>query len=130
MHDYFKLDDPADPIYRGTEVVQENGYLTDRLGDETAAFISRHNAGPFFAYLAFNAVHAPLQVPEDEIAKFNTGDKARDIRLAMGNRMDDAIGKIIATLKSAGVWENTLIFYFAWANRGLSFMEVWIPLAR
>lgn len=27
-HDYFKLDDPADPIYRGTEVVSESGYLT------------------------------------------------------------------------------------------------------
>ena len=24
----------------------------------------------------------------------------------------------------------TLIPYYAWANRGLSYMEVWIPLAR
>lgn len=30
---------------------------------------------------------------------------------------------------SGGV-EVTLIPYFAWANRGRSFMEVWIPLAR
>ena len=26
--------------------------------------------------------------------------------------------------------EVELIPYFAWANRGVSFMEVWIPLAR
>ncbi|MHC4201024.1 MAG: hypothetical protein ACYSU0_13610, partial [Planctomycetota bacterium] len=26
--------------------------------------------------------------------------------------------------------EITLIPYYAWANRGLSMMEVWIPLAR
>jgi arylsulfatase A-like enzyme len=97
-HDYFKLDDPNDPIYRGTEVVKETGYLTDRLGEETAAFITKHKAGPFFAYLAFNAVHAPLQAPEDEIAKFNTGNKDRDARLAMGKRMDDAIGRVMTSL--------------------------------
>ena len=112
-HDYFKLDDPNDPIYRGTEVVKETGYLTDRLGEETAAFITKHKAGPFFAYLAFNAVHAPLQAPEDEIAKFNTGNKDRDARLAMGKRMDDAIGKVMTALKDGGVWGNTLIFFIS-----------------
>jgi arylsulfatase A-like enzyme len=45
-HDYFKLDDPADPIYRGTNVVKETDYLTDRLGEETATFITRHKAQP------------------------------------------------------------------------------------
>jgi arylsulfatase A-like enzyme len=112
-HDYFKLDDPKDPIYRGTEVVKETGYLTDRLGEETAAFITRNKSKPFFAYLAFNAVHAPLQAPADEIAKFNTGDKDRDALLAMGKRMDDAIGNVVATLKKEGVWENTLLFFFS-----------------
>jgi arylsulfatase A-like enzyme len=112
-HDYFKLDDPNDPIYRGTEVVKETGYLTDRLGEEAAAFITKHKAQPFFAYLAFNAVHAPLQAPEDEIAKFNTGNKDRDARLAMGKRMDDAIGRVMTALKDGGVWENTLIFFIS-----------------
>ena len=112
-HDYFRLDDPEDPIYRGLTPVKESGYLTDRLGEETVAFITRHNDTPFFAYLAFNAVHAPLQAPDDEIAKFNTGDKSRDTRLAMGKRMDDAIGRIIVTLKEQGRWENTLTFFIS-----------------
>lgn len=112
-HDYFKLDDPEDPIYRGTEVVREKGYLTDRLGEEAASFITRNKTKPFFAYLAFNAVHAPLQAPDDEIAKFNTGNKDRDTLLAMGKRLDDAMGKIIATLKSEGIWENTLLFFIS-----------------
>lgn len=112
-HDYFKLDDPEDPIYRGTNVVKETGYLTDRLGEETAAFISRNKGKSFFAYLAFNAVHAPLQAPADEIAKFNTGSANRNTLLAMGKRMDDAIGRIVATLKREGVWENTLIFFIS-----------------
>jgi arylsulfatase A-like enzyme len=112
-HDYFKLDDPDDPIYRGTEVVKETGYLTDRLGEETSAFISRHKAQPFFAYVAFNAVHAPLQAPPEEIAKFSTDNKDRDALLAMGKRLDDAIGNIVAALKREGVWESTLIFFIS-----------------
>ncbi|MEY4483879.1 MAG: hypothetical protein RL693_1331 [Verrucomicrobiota bacterium] len=112
-HDYFKLDDPDDPIYRGTTVVHEKGYLTDRLGEETCAFITRNKDKPFFAYLAFNAVHAPLEAPTDEIAKFNTGNSDRNTLLAMGKRMDDAIGSIVATLKKDGVWENTLLFFIS-----------------
>lgn len=112
-HDYFRLSDPDDPIYRGTNIVMETGYLTDRLGEEASAFIARNKALPFFAYLAFNAVHAPLQAPADEIAKFGTGDKSRDTLLAMGKRMDDAIGLVVATLKKEGAWDNTLLFFFS-----------------
>jgi arylsulfatase A-like enzyme len=112
-HDYFKLNDPNDPIYRGTNVVKESGYLTDRLGEEAVSFIGRHKAQPFFLYLAFNAVHAPLQAPADEIAKFDTGNTSRNTLLAMGKRMDDAIGNVIAKLKSEGVWENTLLFFIS-----------------
>lgn len=112
-HDYFKLDDPDDPIYRGTNVVKEKGYLTDRLGEEAGSFIQRHKTQPFFLYLAFNAVHAPLQAPADEIARFNTGNPGRNTLLAMGKRMDAAIGKVIETLKQTGVWENTLLFFIS-----------------
>jgi arylsulfatase A-like enzyme len=54
-----------------------------------------------------------LQAPEDEVAKFKTGNKDRDTLLAMGKRMDDAIGKVVATLKNEGVWENTLLFFIS-----------------
>ncbi len=112
-HDYFKLDDPEDPIYRGLEPVKETGYLTDRLGEETCAFLRKHPDKPLLAYLAFNAVHAPLQAPADEIANFSSGNPDRDARLAMGKRMDDAIGAIVATLKEQGRWGNTLTFFIS-----------------
>lgn len=112
-HDYFRLDDPADPIYRGTSVVPEKGYLTDRLGEETVSFITRQGGKPFFVYLAFNAVHAPLQAPAEEIAQFDTGNPDRDTRLAMGKRMDDAIGSVVAQLKRQGAWSNTLLFFLS-----------------
>ena len=112
-HDYFKLNDPDDPIYRGTEVVAESGYLTDRLGEETAAFIRRQSDQPFLAYLAFNAVHAPLQAPPEEIAKFDSGDPERNTLLAMGKRLDDAVGRVLAALEETGARSNTMIFFLS-----------------
>jgi len=112
-HDYFKLNDPDSPLYRGTQPVNATGYLTDRLGEEAASFIQRHKAQPFFVYLAFNAVHAPLQAPAEEIARFDTGNPDRNTRLAMGKRMDDAIGRVVGTLKSEGVWDDTLLFFIS-----------------
>ncbi len=112
-HDYFKLDDPDDPIYRGNTPVKLHGYLTDHWANEAAAFVERNKSQPFFLYLAFNAVHAPLQAPADEIAKFNTGNTNRNTLLAMGKRMDDAIGKVVAKLKSEGKWDNTLLFFIS-----------------
>ncbi|MEY2879151.1 MAG: hypothetical protein RLZZ15_1531, partial [Verrucomicrobiota bacterium] len=112
-HDYYDFNDPDHPIYRGTTPVKLDGYLTDHWGNEAVAFIERQKAKPFFLYLAFNAVHAPLQAPADEIAKFNTGNKDRDTLLAMGKRMDDAIGNVVAKLKREALWENTLLFFIS-----------------
>jgi arylsulfatase A-like enzyme len=112
-HDYYKLNDPDDPIYRGTTPVKLDGYLTDHWGNEAVAFIDRQKANPFFLYLAFNAVHAPLQAPADEIAKFDTGNTNRNTLLAMGKRMDDAIGLVVAKLKREGIWDNTLLFFIS-----------------
>ena len=45
-------------------------------------------------YLPFNAVHAPLQAPEEDIKQFNTGDSKRDILMGMLKRMDIAVGDV------------------------------------
>lgn len=118
-HDYFDLKYPSQEqneytyIYRNTEPANDTGYLTDNLAREASAFIEKHTdqATPFFLYLPFNAVHMPLQAPEEDIRRFDTGDKDRDIQLAMLYRMDLAIGKVIATLKRTGAYENTLLFF-------------------
>jgi arylsulfatase A-like enzyme len=57
-------------LMRGTQRVSESAYLTDAFGREALAFIDRHKAEPFFLYLAFNAVHAPLQATGDYRRRF------------------------------------------------------------
>jgi arylsulfatase A-like enzyme len=120
-HDYFDLsmsDDPDDfhqHIYRNFTPISDTGYLTDILAREASSFIKdkANKEDPFFVYLPFNAVHGPLQAPEADIKKFDSGDPKRDIYLAMLHRMDVGIGQVIQTLKDEGVYDNTLIFYFS-----------------
>ncbi len=116
-HDYFDLnykeDNAHNAIYRNKEIINDTGYLTDNLAREAVGFIERNKNDPFFLYLPFNAVHAPLQAPEEDIKQFNTGDSKRDILMGMLKRMDIAVGDVVAALKTNGVWENTLIFYFS-----------------
>lgn len=120
-HDYFDLTCKEDPddfhqcIYRNREIINDTGYLTDNLSTEACNFISSNaeKDQPFFLYLPFNAVHWPLQAPEEDIKKFKTGDPDRDIQLAMIYRMDLAVGQVMETLQKEGVYENTVIFYFS-----------------
>src|SRR5262245_57773159 len=70
-HSYTASDDKNyGPIYRGRQKVEPDGYLTDVLAREAVAFIDRHRKEPFFLYLAFNAVHTPMQAPETDLKKF------------------------------------------------------------
>jgi arylsulfatase A-like enzyme len=110
-HDYFELDNPDSPLYRGFEPIKDEGYLTNHLTDEAVSFIRRHKDEPFFAYLAYNAVHAPPQAPQKDVERFDTGDETRDILMAMLKHLDIGVGRVVETLKKEGVWENTLLFF-------------------
>lgn len=114
-HDYFKLARTSshNSIYRNLEIIDDTGYLTDNLAREAVAFIERHRRRPFFLYLPFNAVHWPLQAPEADIGRYDTGDENRDIYLAMLHRMDIATGAVLDALTRYGVAGNTLVIFFS-----------------
>lgn len=114
-HDYFDLSrtDAYTSIYRNEEIIDDTGYLTDNLARESVSFIERHHRRPFFLYLPFNAVHWPLQAPEEDVRRFHTGNENRDILMGMLTRMDVAVGRVLDALKRTGAVENTLIFYFS-----------------
>ena len=46
------------------KAVRKDGYCSDVFTDEALDFITKNKDGPFFCYLAFNAPHTPLQVPQ------------------------------------------------------------------
>ena len=103
---------PSGTILRGTEPVDEKEYLTDAFAREAVSFVERHRNGPFFLYLPFNAVHAPLEAPESSLSRFSSiEDPTRRTFAAMLSAMDDAVGRVLDTLRAGGLDENTLIVF-------------------
>lgn len=112
-HDYFNLkkSEYYNSILRNNDPVDETGYLTDNLGREAVAFLARNEKNPFFLYLAFNAVHAPMQGKPELIRRYDTGKPQRDILMAMLESEDNAIGKVLDELKKRKLERNTIVVF-------------------
>lgn len=101
-------------ILRGSEPVKELDYTTDAFGREAVAFIERHKAEPWFLYLAFNAVHTPMDATAERLAKFpDIANAQRRKYDAMMLAMDEAIGRVRAKLSDAGLANNTLVCFIS-----------------
>ncbi|MBM4155682.1 MAG: sulfatase [Lentisphaerae bacterium] len=87
-------------------------YLTDRLGRHAVEFVKRRKDGPFFLYLAFNAVHSPWHGKLEHKDRFG-GLKPDPLPFyaSMIVSMDDAIGRVLDALKEAGVAGNTFVAF-------------------
>ncbi|HXY37540.1 MAG TPA: sulfatase [Planctomycetaceae bacterium] len=100
------------PILRGTAPVNEREYLTDAFAREAISFIDRHQKQPFFLYLAFNAVHTPMNATDNRLKQFESvTDPMRRTYCAMTLALDEAIGKVIDKLRSTDLENDTLIFF-------------------
>ncbi|MCX6327229.1 MAG: sulfatase [Bacteroidia bacterium] len=106
--------------------------LEMRLANETVNFIKENKNTTFFAYLAFYAVHSPIQTTEARWKKYR--DKAEqqgtdETGFAMERRlpirqhqdnpvyaglvesMDDAVGVVLNGLKELGLDKNTIVIF-------------------
>ncbi len=101
-------------IMRNGEPVKWDGYFTDLVGSEAAGFIDRHQKHPFFLYVAFNAVHTPMQAEEWRMNKLaRIADPRRRTYVAMLESMDDAVGVILKKLRDSGLDQDTLVFFLS-----------------
>lgn len=103
-------------LVRGREPVVETEYMTYAFGREAVAFINRQKGGtqPFFLYLAFNAVHTPLQAPKDIGNRFKAiPDPKRRSYAGMLWAMDEVIGRVLKSLRQAGMEEDTLVCFIS-----------------
>lgn len=101
-------------LLRNGEPVEEKEHLTTAFGREASAFIKRHEAKPWFLYLAFNAPHTPHEPTPEALAKFSTiTDPVRQKYLAQLSLMDDAVGSVLGALKETDQTKKTLVFFFS-----------------
>lgn len=102
------------------KIKKENQYSTYLYGNETMRILQNYatekSSSPFFIYLAFQAVHGPLEAPQSIIDRFNESITAasRQKKAAMVTVLDDVIGEITEYLKSeesGNLWENTMVIF-------------------
>jgi len=125
--------------HRNFEPSADAGYSTELLGDEAVRFIKDSPGGePFLLYLPFNAPHGPLQAPrkyldeygyDEKVGPFTKkkkkasskedygaqgqGNRKRQTFAAMVTAMDVQIGRILDTLDSEGLAENSIVLFFS-----------------
>ncbi len=113
---YRHLTEQGEPgLFENDRLVDRDGYLTDLLSDEAVAFIEENRDRPFFLTLAYNAALPPYQPPGLPVSEWDKGwdvNKAtREDYVQMVERMDEGIGKVLDTLDSNNLSENTLVIY-------------------
>jgi arylsulfatase A-like enzyme len=106
--------DADNPILRGSQPEAEPGNLTDAFTREACDYIHRHSSQPFFLYLAYNAVHSPLQGADRYLEKFaHIPDIHRRIFAAMLAHLDESIGAVLEMLHYVGADQNTLVVFLS-----------------
>lgn len=99
-------------LFRGREPTPMPAHTTEMFAEETVNFVERNRQRPFFVYLAFNAVHAPLQSTDAYLGRFGgEPDQRRRTYLAMLSAMDDAVGRVREAVERNGLSRRTLIVF-------------------
>ena len=118
-----KLDfDPIDKVLWGNLPYAVNfnegprmnpdGHLTDYLTDEAVKVIEKNKNRPFFLYLAYWAVHSPLQAKKEDYEKLSFIENHEERVLAsMVMTVDRGVGKIRDVLKENNMDDNTIIIF-------------------
>ena len=107
----------------GASVQRPETYATDVHAEESVRYLTelRDPDKPFFMYVPFLAPHAPMQAPKALKDKYKSRPNrpfTKRTYAAMVDSLDQAVGRILETLDSQGLTDNTLIFFFS-DNGGL-----------
>jgi arylsulfatase A-like enzyme len=130
---YFRHDSSYfDPVlWHNGKQEKYKGYCSDIYAAQAISFIEKNREKPFFCYLAFNAPHTPLQVPDkyyqmyadiDPSAGFehdprpfpvmNEKDREDARRVyAMVSNIDDNLGMLLKKVDELGLTDNTVVIF-------------------
>jgi arylsulfatase A-like enzyme len=113
-HSYVPLERQGGPnsVMRDDKPVDAPPYLTTAFNAEAQQFIDKNHDHLFFLYLAYNAIHSPLQAAPNMAERFpDIKDQRRLTMATMLAALDDGVGAILGQLKKYGIEENTLVIY-------------------
>ncbi len=112
--------DLTDPNGRGGPVKNYYGdvNVSESLTGATIDFINTNQEDPFFIYLCFWDVHTPIRARSETVAKYdkklasaNWSRHWNTTYAAMIEAVDTGVGRIIKTIQTAGIDNETLIVF-------------------
>ena len=113
-HSYVNPGDGENAILHGSEPVKDPGYLTEAFAREAAAFIEKKKDIPWFVYLPFNAVHAPLETLTKYDKQFTgISDPKRRKFAALLAALDASVGTVLTKVRELKLEEDTLIYFIS-----------------
>ncbi|XP_076436341.1 arylsulfatase B-like [Babylonia areolata] len=94
-------------------------YSTHVFTEKAINVIHKHDQSkPLFLYMAYQAVHSPLEVPDRYTWDYyNIKDKNRRTYAGMVSCMDEGVANLTKALQDTGMWNNT-VFIFSTDNGG------------
>ncbi|MFY0713224.1 arylsulfatase [Seonamhaeicola sp. NFXS20] len=118
-------------LWKNGKQVQTQGYCTDVFTEAAMDYVEDNKENPFFLYLAYNAPHGPLQLPQKYYDMYkdvdidaglinqgkpypNVTDHSRENSrkvYGMVTNIDDNLRLLFKKLEDVGIDENTLVIF-------------------
>jgi len=107
-------------LFEDDRVVEVPGYMTDLITERSVRFIEQNAGRPFFLDVSYNAAHWPYQRPDDpstardnarHLGPFDEPTSTRADYVAMLERADQGVGRILAALDKMGLRRDTIVIF-------------------
>ncbi|MBK6496242.1 MAG: sulfatase-like hydrolase/transferase [Gemmatimonadetes bacterium] len=107
-------------LFENDRPVEVPGYMTDLITERSVGFIEQNARRPFFIDVAYNAAHFPYQVPDKpskardngrHLGPMDDSTSTRADYIAMLERVDQGVGRILRALDSLGLRQNTIVIF-------------------
>ena len=120
--DYYEhtYGDGEPDLFENERPVKVPGYMTDLITERSVRFIEQNAQRPFFIDVAYNAAHWPYQMPDKpsrardnarHLGPFDDSTSTRAEYVAMLERADQGLGRILRALDSLGLRQNTIVIF-------------------
>ena len=106
-------------LFENDSAVTVPGYMTDLITERSIRFIEGATK-PFFLEVAYNAAHWPYQRPDHptvardnsrHLGPFDDSTSTRADYIAVLERADQGVGRILAALDRQGLRRNTIVIF-------------------
>ena len=110
-------ENPVNFVRNGEAVGPMEGFSCQLVVDEAVTWLKQQQQDdpkqPFFMYVAFHEPHEPIASPKKLVDQYLPASKNENEAQYFANvaNVDDAVGRLMATLKELKVDENTLVVF-------------------